>query len=607
MFSAYDLKKIIPRAVFALVAANLSWSLMSIAIGVVNILGEGAKDLIVAPFASTAAISPTTTGDILLLTIAAGAVASAGLGLIPVAGVAVAALGGILFAFIIILARRVALLGLVIIAPFAIALMVFPQTEKWAKQWWEWFLKLLIMYPFIMGFFGLAQVAAGITSRAGNPFYELAAFAIIVMPYFLIGKALSFAGGTIAKFAGAINDPSKGYIDGIKKKEGERVARNRLRAGAGDRFDSGSLRGRALNRPLRGVMNAPSTIMHPSSARRNAAAVLKQERAQAQILKTHPELEKLSDDEAELAAMGSEQMANERIDVRVAEAEAQTPGSGAARRRELETARETLKAKGDGFGTLVGKIALPQAVKSGRVGAHEIEDLTTRTARGSSHGTDTVEVLQGQARALAGQGYQDTGRVLQSQLYSTKHTGGPDDGLSISTPAINDVLTASDEVARAAATAALPVADRIRLNTIVNETFTGGHGKAAVSQEQLGKIDRSERSAVIDSKQVQVAAILEQLEQGNVSREDAATEVARHRADALSLSQASSAQNNAEAVNAANELIRQIDQQITVHNSAPAVAGTVRTLDRPTVETESTRTLQTRFGSAGGRPTDTYT
>jgi hypothetical protein len=199
MFSAYDLKKIIPRAVFALVAANLSWSLMSIAIGVVNILGEGAKDLIVAPFASTAAISPTSTGDILLLTIAAGAVASAGLGLIPVAGVAVAALGGILFAFIIILARRVALLGLVIIAPFAIALMVFPQTEKWAKQWWEWFLKLLIMYPFIMGFFGLAQVAAGITSRAGNPFYELAAFAIIVMPYFLIGKALSFAGGTISK------------------------------------------------------------------------------------------------------------------------------------------------------------------------------------------------------------------------------------------------------------------------------------------------------------------------------------------------------------------------------------------------------------------------
>jgi hypothetical protein len=142
-------------------------------------------------------------------------------------------------------------------------------------------------------------------------------------------------------------------------------------------------------------MNAPSTLMHPSSAKRNAAAVLKQERAQAVMLKSHPELEKLSDDEAELAAMGSEQMANERIDVRVAEAEAQTPGSGAARRRELEMARETLKAKGGGFGTLVGKIALPQAVKSGRVGAHEIEDLTTRMARGSSHGTDTVESPSG--------------------------------------------------------------------------------------------------------------------------------------------------------------------------------------------------------------------
>jgi hypothetical protein len=93
-----------------------------------------------------------------------------GLGLIPIAGVAVAALGGILFAFIIILARRIALLGLVIIAPFAIALMVFPQTEKWAKQWWEWFLKLLTNVPFHHGLFWLAQVAAGITSRGGNGF-----------------------------------------------------------------------------------------------------------------------------------------------------------------------------------------------------------------------------------------------------------------------------------------------------------------------------------------------------------------------------------------------------------------------------------------------------
>jgi hypothetical protein len=606
MFSAYDLKKIIPRAVFALVAANLSWSLMSIAIGVVNILGEGAKDLIVAPFASTAAISPTSTGDILLLTIAAGAVASAGLGLIPVAGVAVAALGGILFAFIIILARRVALLGLVVIAPFAIALMVFPQTEKWAKQWWEWFLKLLIMYPFIMGFFGLAQVAAGITSRAGNPFYELAAFAIIVMPYFLIGKALSFAGGTIAKFAGAINDPSKGMVDKTKEWEGKKVAERRLKTGTGDRFDQDSWRGRALNRPLRGIMNAPSTLMHPSSAKRNAAAVLKQERAQAVMLKSHPELEKLSDDEAELAAMGSEQMANERIDVRVAEAEAQTPGSGAARRRELEMARETLKAKGGGFGTLVGKIALPQAVKSGRVGAHEIEDLTTRMARGSSHGTDTVRVLQDQARTTAGQGYKDTGRVLQSQLYSAKHDTGDREGLSISTEGINSVLTAPDDASRTAATAALPQNERVRLNNVVNDTFTGGHGRAAVSQEQLGKMERGERSVVIDSKQAQVASTLENVRMGTVSGADAAVEIARHRADALSLAQASAKKENQDGVTAANTLIAQIDQQITNHNTATP-PGTTAVVDNTVVEAESTRALQQRFGLPGERPTDTYT
>ena len=90
MFSAYDLKKIIPRAVFALVAANLSWSLMEVAIGAVNTLGDGAKELVLAPFGQTAALQLTTGGNLGLLGISVLAVGGAALGLIPVAGVALA-------------------------------------------------------------------------------------------------------------------------------------------------------------------------------------------------------------------------------------------------------------------------------------------------------------------------------------------------------------------------------------------------------------------------------------------------------------------------------------------------------------------------------------
>jgi hypothetical protein len=93
---------------------------------------------------------------------------------------------------------------------------------------------------------------------------------------------------------------------------------------------------------------------------------------------------------------------------------------------------------------------------------------------------------------------------------------------------------------------------------------------------------------------------------GTVSGADAAVEIARHRADALSLAQASAKKENQDGVTAANTLIAQIDQQITNHNTATP-PGTTAVVDNTVVEAESTRALQQRFGLPGERPTDTYT
>ena len=363
MFSAYDLKKIIPRAVFALVAANLSWSLMEVAIGAVNTLGDGAKELVLAPFGQTAALQLTTGGNLGLLGISVLAVGGAALGLIPVAGVALAGLGGLLFAFIVILARRIALLGLVIIAPVAIALMVFPQTEKWAKEWWEWFLKLLLMYPFIMGFFGLAQVAAGITSRGGNALYQIAAFAIIIIPYFLIGKALSLAGGTISKFAGAINDPSKGLVDRGKKWDGDRVTRNRADAKAGSRY-SDRFGTRTVNRALGVAGNKGSRVGAANNFQKRVAS----------LKETNPEIESLTGEEAKLLAEshGSSSGLDAAVEAEVKKQKEEIEKKGGradvdAIRRQVRTTAKSAKQKSGGVDAVRATLALQKAVEAGAI------------------------------------------------------------------------------------------------------------------------------------------------------------------------------------------------------------------------------------------------
>ncbi len=274
MFSAYDIKKIIPRTVLALIGANLSWSLMNIVINSVNVLGDSIQDIILAPFTSAGLTSIRLDGSAApFMAIAAAVVATAGAGLIPVVGIAVSGLFGILFAIVIVVLRTVILHFMVIVAPLAIALSVFPQTEKIFKQWWEWFFKVLLMYPFIMAIFAISQVSAGIISTTSSGAYgailDMAAIAIIILPYFAIGKTLSMAGGTIGKVAGFVNNKDKGFIDSTKKWDKNRVAANRSEAKV-DRYAKDNFAARGANSVLRRVMN-PRSLTSFNKQKRIAA------------------------------------------------------------------------------------------------------------------------------------------------------------------------------------------------------------------------------------------------------------------------------------------------------------------------------------------------
>lgn len=398
MFSAYDLKKIIPRAVFALVAASLSWSLMNIMVNAVTFLGDSAQALVTAPFPDELlGISlGGSSGGLALGALAVGGL-GVGLGLLPIAGVAIAGLLGILFAFAIVLLRRVALVGLVIISPLAIALSVFPQTESWAKKWWDWFSKLLLMYPFIMAFFGLSEVAAGVLSNMNNPIYKLAAIAVLIGPYFIIGKAFSFAGGTIGKLAGMVNNRDKGAIDKVKKWDGNRVANNRADAKAGTRYQD-RFGARTINRTLGLAANRGSNARLQDSFTRRMAT----------LKESTPDIESLTGKEARLLALseGSEAKMKDAVTLMATELQQETPSlSTAEALAQAKALAASAKRKAKSVNASTAAYALQKAVESGsmtdgaeidRIGA-SIGAATLGAKQGAAYGADLAAGAKGGA------------------------------------------------------------------------------------------------------------------------------------------------------------------------------------------------------------------
>lgn len=600
MFSAYDLKKIIPRAIFALIAVNLSWSLMEIFIKAVEALGQGAQDLVMAPFGVHQGVLLGTQGTFAFTAIAGTALAAAAIGIIPIVGTAVTALFGVLFAFAIIMLRRLILIGLIIIAPLAIALSVFPQTESWAKKWWDWFSKLMLMYPFIMGMFGLSEVAANIisgtkgTTGFEEAIYQLAAVVLLIVPYFMVGKALSLAGGAIGKVAGMVNNKDRGLIDKTKKWEQAKVAERRSDAKAGARYKDNAFT-RPINRVLRRSMN-PSETLSLSRAGRRAAAIRAQDQAVARLLEQRPAMKDgLSDDEAELLAMGSKAKAKDRINTRVAEAIARGEDGEKVRSR-LELAMATAEQKAGSFDGVAAQVALPQAVKAGRIDSHEIDDIAGDIVHGMAatgvHQQDIKDKIIQQTEA----GYKESSSLLHAQLAASKDPTGK----RKSSSAISEVIGAKDQTERRARMSSLASQDAIALHSTVNSTFDGS-GK--ITLEQVGKMDANTRDTVVASKQQQIEVVLNQLASGALTQDEASRQIAAHRADALTLAQASTDQKNVAGATAAQALIDHIDGAMTAYNSSAAAMTPGRSVDVSSIETQSSTTFQSRMGGAGARST----
>lgn len=281
VFSAYTIKKALPRMIIAIIFITLSWYICVFLVNFFNVIGGGLTNLVTAPFseihsvAGEAGRSPlkgaldaagiTQAGNGWVQSIASGTTVTT-LGVAGVVGafatgalslgiimstLATAALilGGI---FLLLIVRQMLVIALALLAPLAILAWIFPGNDKLWKLWWGSFSKLLMLYPLITLLIGVGQVFAYVTGVARVGDNQLITVIIIIasfiMPFFFIPFAFKWAGGVFGNLAGMVNDRERGLLDRLKKGRAESRSKGwqSFKAGTGENFGQRNRLARAV-------------------------------------------------------------------------------------------------------------------------------------------------------------------------------------------------------------------------------------------------------------------------------------------------------------------------------------------------------------------------
>lgn len=254
VFSAYTVKRALPRMVIAVIFIALSWYICIFLIGLFNAIGAGTVGLVTAPFREHIAaseITPACADGSLNLTCLFSPETEAAGGAGILRGIATTfaqaglIVGLVLFlaffgwtlalaaatAFLVLFAREMFILGLMLMAPLAILAWIFPGNDKLWKMWWNAFSKLLMMFPLIMGIIALGRIFAWIINESpggaldGSMLQPIMKLVAYMLPYAFIPFAFKFVGGVLGNLAGFINDKERGLFDRAAKKRQEKFQR----------------------------------------------------------------------------------------------------------------------------------------------------------------------------------------------------------------------------------------------------------------------------------------------------------------------------------------------------------------------------------------------
>jgi len=271
LLSAYTIRKILPRFLFAAIFITLSWSALELLVTLSNDAGHGILQLFKYAFKDVASGSAEITA------VANGVGATAilfliGAALFEVIGLlsfAVTALLGIFVAIGVLILRELLLMLLVIFAPLAIACYILPNTHRIWTIWKDMLIAVLLVYPIVAGMIAIGHAFAMIAiARAGDPapgdppagsmIYSIIAMISYIAPYFMMATAFRLAGGIMGTLTGMVNDPNRGVFDRLSNFRKGKIDYNTNRLRWGNRYSNRNPLGKAFNTASKVAMNAPN-------------------------------------------------------------------------------------------------------------------------------------------------------------------------------------------------------------------------------------------------------------------------------------------------------------------------------------------------------------
>ncbi|HEU4914136.1 MAG TPA: hypothetical protein VFT16_01895, partial [Candidatus Saccharimonadales bacterium] len=249
ILDAYTVRKVLPRLLFAAIFIALSWDILEFLTSLSNDAGNGIRGLIYAPFKDMAELGGTISGGSLFALTLIGTGAALAFGWLGLLSFVITGFLASMVALAVLIVRKMIIVLIIIMSPFAIAASVLPNTRKLYELWKGTLVALLVVFPIIMAFIAIGRVFAVVSFHApGNQTVnQLIAIVAYFAPYFLITTAFKLAGGVIATLGGLANDRTKGLFDRVSGYRANKVSQNMAKMGQGQRFQGSNPLARGFN------------------------------------------------------------------------------------------------------------------------------------------------------------------------------------------------------------------------------------------------------------------------------------------------------------------------------------------------------------------------
>jgi hypothetical protein len=252
----YNIKKIFPKLVVAVVLINLSFFIVQLAIDVSNLLGssiKGAFDGMIDSMVMPERTGGQTAGSYGVSTVVSGILLWNANKITPLMSFVFPIIMGIILVAIMVLLllliRQAVAILVAVLAPIAFAAMILPNTEKLFNAWKGAFTAVVLTYPVVALLFSGSKLAGSIiiAGSGNNSIMQIMGLALRVIPLVVAPSLIQNTMASVPMVGQAANKLlNRGRAFGMKKAKGSRIV-----SGQKDRWekkrDSRLAAGKTLN------------------------------------------------------------------------------------------------------------------------------------------------------------------------------------------------------------------------------------------------------------------------------------------------------------------------------------------------------------------------